>query len=55
MDKRRWNWAKINCYLLAFKYQEYQKSQLDKTQVNRALSIIVKNPKKIKSNNENDP
>ena len=36
------------------KYQEYQKS-IRQTQINRALSIIEKNPKKIKSNNENDP
>ena len=36
------------------KYQEYQKS-IRQNQVNRALSIIEKNPKKIKSNNENDP
>ena len=36
------------------KYQEYQKKIREK-QINRALSIIEKNPKKIKSNNENDP
>ena len=36
------------------KYQEYQKS-IRQNQINRALSIIEKNPKKIKSNNENDP
>ena len=36
------------------KYQEYQKS-IRQTQINRALSIIEKNPKKMKSNNENDP
>ena len=36
------------------KYQEYQKNIREK-QVQRALKIISKNPKKIKSNNENDP
>ena len=36
------------------KYQEYQKHIREK-QVQRALKIISKNPKKIKSNNENDP
>lgn len=36
------------------KYQEYQKRIREK-QINRALNIIEKNPKKIKSNNENDP
>lgn len=36
------------------KYQEYQKS-IRQNQINRALSIIEKNPKKIKSNHENDP
>ncbi len=36
------------------KYQEYQKHIREK-QIQRANSIIEKNPKKIKSNNENDP
>ncbi len=36
------------------KYQEYQKHIREK-QIQRAISIIEKNPKKIKSNNENDP
>lgn len=36
------------------KYQKYQKKIREK-QINRALSIIKKNPKNIKSNNENDP
>ena len=36
------------------KYQEYQKNIREK-QVQRALKIISKNPKKIKNNNENDP
>ena len=36
------------------KYQEYQKRIREK-QIQRALNIIEKNPKKIKSNNENDP
>lgn len=36
------------------KYQEYQKKIREK-QINRALDIINKNPKVIKSNNENDP
>lgn len=36
------------------KYQEYQKRTRER-QINRALNIIEKNPKKIKSNNENDP
>ncbi len=36
------------------KYQEYQKNIREK-QINRALSIIEKNPQKLKSNNENDP
>ena len=36
------------------KYQEYQKNIREK-QVQRAINIIEKNPKKIKSNNENDP
>lgn len=36
------------------KYQEYQKKIREK-QINRALNIIEKNPKSIKSNNENDP
>ena len=36
------------------KYQEYQKKIREK-QINRALNIIEKNPKKIKTNNENDP
>ena len=36
------------------KYQEFQKKIREK-QVQRALSIIESNPKKIKSNNENDP
>ena len=36
------------------KYQEYQKRIREK-QINRAQNIIDKNPKKIKSNNENDP
>jgi len=36
------------------KYQEYQKKIREK-QINRAMDIIEKNPKKIKSNNENDP
>ena len=34
------------------KYQEYQKNIREK-QIQRAKSIIEKNPKKIKSNNEN--
>ena len=36
------------------KYQEYQKHIREK-QIQRAINIIEKNPKKIKSNNENDP
>lgn len=36
------------------KYQEYQRKIREK-QINRACNIIEKNPKKIKSNNENDP
>lgn len=36
------------------RYQEYQKHIREK-QIQRAQSIIDKNPKKIKSNNENDP
>lgn len=36
------------------KYQEYQK-RIRKKQITRAQNIIDKNPKKIKSNNENDP
>ena len=36
------------------KYQEYQKRIREK-QIQRAQNIIDKNPKKIKSNNENDP
>ena len=36
------------------KYQEYQR-KIREGQINRALKIIEKNPKKIKSNNENDP
>lgn len=36
------------------KYQEYQRSIREK-QITRAENIINKNPKKIKSNNENDP
>lgn len=36
------------------KYQEYQKRIREK-QITRALSIIEKHPKTIKSNNENDP
>ena len=36
------------------KYQEYQKRIREK-QITRAQNIIDKNPKKIKSNNENDP
>lgn len=36
------------------KYQEYQKRIREK-QINRAKNIIDKNPKKLKSNNENDP
>ena len=36
------------------KYQEYQKHIREK-QIQRANSIIEKNPQKIKSNNENDP
>ena len=36
------------------KYQEYQKHIREK-QIQRAISVIEKNPKKIKSNNENDP
>lgn len=36
------------------KYQEYQKRIREK-QITRAQNIIEKNPKKIKSNNENDP
>ena len=36
------------------KYQEYQKHIREK-QIQRALNIIESNPKKIKSNNENDP
>ena len=36
------------------KYQEYQKRIREK-QVQRAINIIEKNPKKIRSNNENDP
>lgn len=36
------------------KYQEYQKRIREK-QINRAISIIESKPKKIKSNNENDP
>ena len=36
------------------KYQEYQKHIREK-QIQRAINIIEKNPKKIRSNNENDP
>ena len=36
------------------KYQEYQKRIREK-QIQRAINIISKNPKKIKNNNENDP
>ena len=36
------------------KYQEYQR-KIREGQINRARKIIDKNPKKIKSNNENDP
>ena len=36
------------------KFQEYQRHIREK-QVQRAINIIEKNPKKIKSNNENDP
>ncbi len=36
------------------KFQEYQKHVRER-QIQRALSIIEKNPKRIKSNNENDP
>ena len=36
------------------KYQEYQKNIREK-QIQRAINIIEKKPKKIKSNNENDP
>ena len=36
------------------KFQEYQRHIREK-QIQRAISIIEKNPKKIKSNNENDP
>ena len=36
------------------KYQEYQKHIREK-QIQRAISVIEKNPKKIRSNNENDP
>ena len=36
------------------KYQEYQKN-IRQNQIQRALKIIEKNPKKIKSNNDNDP
>ncbi len=36
------------------KYQEYQRHIREK-QIQRAINIIEKNPKKIKSNNENDP
>ena len=36
------------------KYQEYQKNIREK-QIDRAKNIIKNNPKKIKSNNENDP
>ncbi|MDD4643587.1 MAG: IS1634 family transposase [Bacilli bacterium] len=36
------------------KYQEYQKRIREK-QISRALKIIDKNPKNIKTNNENDP
>ena len=36
------------------KYQKYQKHIREK-QIQRAINIIEKNPKKIKSNNENDP
>ena len=36
------------------KYQEYQKRIREK-QINRALKIIDNNPKKIRTNNENDP
>jgi len=36
------------------KYQEYQK-KIREGQINRAQKIIDKNPRKIKSNNENDP
>jgi len=36
------------------KYQEYQRSIREK-QITRAQNIIDKNPKKIKTNNENDP
>ena len=36
------------------KYQKYQR-HIRERQIQRAISIIEKNPKKIKSNNENDP
>ena len=36
------------------KYQEYQR-HIRERQIQRAINIIEKNPKKIKSNNENDP
>lgn len=36
------------------KYQGYQKKVRER-QINRAINIIEKNPRKIKSNNENDP
>ena len=36
------------------KYQEYQK-KIRKKQIDRACKIIESNPRKIKSNNENDP
>ena len=36
------------------KYQEYQKN-IRQNQIQRALKIIEKNPKKIKSNNDSDP
>ena len=36
------------------KFQEYQRHIREK-QIQRAINIIEKNPKKIKSNNENDP
>ena len=36
------------------KYQEYQRHIREK-QIQRAISVIEKNPKKIRSNNENDP
>ena len=36
------------------KFQEYQR-HIRERQINRAINIISKNPKNIKSNNENDP